>query len=230
MLFLFFLFAATIPMFLLGKKVSELLKAVVNIKVKLIFNQLFHTYKRHIYLFQNTHSSLFLKPKSSWLILTSASVFVCLETRNLRCSGSLIDDQKLAILHLCVCTQSCLILCNPVDCNWPGSSVHVIFQARNAGVGCYFLFQRIFLTQGSNPCLLCLLYWQANSFTCVTWEAPVLHLELYNCARHPFIIFFVLPLTCKLFKGKNYASYLASFCCLPKEKPNTGRLKGRREH
>ena len=138
--FLFFLFVVTVPMFLLGKKVSELLKTVVSIKVKVIFNQLFHTYKRHTYLFQNTHSSLFLKPKSSWFILTSASVLVWLETRNLRCSGLLTDDQKLAILHLCVCTQSCLILCNPVDCNWPGSSVHVIFQARNAEVGCHFLF------------------------------------------------------------------------------------------
>ena len=97
--FLFFLFVVTVAMFLLGKKVSELLKTVVSIKVKVIFNRLFHTYKRHIYLFQNTHSSLFLKPTSSWFILTSGSVFVWLETRNLRCSGLLIDDQKLAALH-----------------------------------------------------------------------------------------------------------------------------------
>ena len=26
--------------------------------------------------------------------------------------------------------QSCLILCNPMDCSLPGSSVHGIFQAR----------------------------------------------------------------------------------------------------
>ena len=26
--------------------------------------------------------------------------------------------------------QSCLILCNPMDCNLPGSSVHGILQAR----------------------------------------------------------------------------------------------------
>ena len=29
-----------------------------------------------------------------------------------------------------VCAQSCLILCNPVDCSPPGSSVHGISQAR----------------------------------------------------------------------------------------------------
>ena len=28
---------------------------------------------------------------------------------------------------------------------------------------CHFLLQGIFPTQGSNPCLLCLLYWQADS-------------------------------------------------------------------
>ena len=30
-------------------------------------------------------------------------------------------------------------------------------------VGCYFFLQRIFLTQGLSPHLLCLLHWQANS-------------------------------------------------------------------
>ena len=32
-------------------------------------------------------------------------------------------------------------------------------------MGCHFLFQGIFLTQGSNPCLLHLLHWQADFFT-----------------------------------------------------------------
>ena len=34
---------------------------------------------------------------------------------------------------------------------------------KNARVGCLFLLQRIFLTQGSNPRLLCLLHWQTDS-------------------------------------------------------------------
>ena len=36
------------------------------------------------------------------------------------------------------------------------------FPGKNTGVGCYFLFQGIFLTQGSNSCLLHLLHWQAD--------------------------------------------------------------------
>ena len=37
------------------------------------------------------------------------------------------------------------------------------FSGKNTGVGYHFLLQGIFLIQGSNPCLLCLLYWQADS-------------------------------------------------------------------
>ena len=45
--------------------------------------------------------------------------------------------------------QSCPTLCNPVDCSLPGFSIHGIFQS--TGMGCHFLLQEIFLTQGSNP-------------------------------------------------------------------------------
>ena len=34
---------------------------------------------------------------------------------------------------------------------------------KNTGVGCQSLLQGIFPTQGVNPCLLCLLHWQAGS-------------------------------------------------------------------
>ena len=34
------------------------------------------------------------------------------------------------------------------------------FLSKHTGVGCHFLLQQIFLTQGSNPCLL---HWQAGS-------------------------------------------------------------------
>ena len=37
------------------------------------------------------------------------------------------------------------------------------FSRQQTGMGCHFLLQGIFPTQGSNPCLLCLLHWQAGS-------------------------------------------------------------------
>ena len=45
------------------------------------------------------------------------------------------------------------------------------FPSKNIGVGCHFLLQGIFPTQRSNPCLLCLLHWQADFFNhCTTFE------------------------------------------------------------
>ena len=52
----------------------------------------------------------------------------------------------------------------------PGSSVHGDSPHKNIGMGC--LFQEIFPTQGSNPHLLCLLHWQANSLPLVTPGKP----------------------------------------------------------
>ena len=47
--------------------------------------------------------------------------------------------------------QSCLTLCNPMDCSLPGSSLHGIDSpGKSTGVGCHFLLQGIFPTQGSN--------------------------------------------------------------------------------
>ena len=58
----------------------------------------------------------------------------------------------------------CPTLCDPMDLSPPGSSVHGILQARIlTGVGCCFLLQGIFPTQGSYPHVLHLLHWQAGS-------------------------------------------------------------------
>ena len=60
--------------------------------------------------------------------------------------------------------QSCPTLRGPMHRSPRGSSVHGILQARMLdGVGCHALLQGIFPTQGSNPCLLCLLHWQMGS-------------------------------------------------------------------
>ena len=53
---------------------------------------------------------------------------------------------------------SCVWLCNPMDYIPPGSSVYGDSPGKNTGMGCHALLQGIFLTQESNPCLLCLLH------------------------------------------------------------------------
>ena len=60
-----------------------------------------------------------------------------------------------------------LTFCDPMNCSSPVSSVNGILQARILELGCQFLLQGIFPTQGLN---LCLLHWQADS-------SPLSHLQ-----------------------------------------------------
>ena len=60
--------------------------------------------------------------------------------------------------------------CDPMDFSPPGSSVHGDFPGKNTGVGCHFLLQGIFPTQGLNSSLL---HWQVNSFLLSHQGSPV---------------------------------------------------------
>ena len=51
---------------------------------------------------------------------------------------------------LCLVIQSCLTLCDPMDCSPPGSSIHGESPGKNTGVSCQALLQGIFPTQESN--------------------------------------------------------------------------------
>ena len=99
---------------------------------------------------------------------------------------------------LCVCTQSlqsCLTLCDPMNGSPPGSSEHGILQARkNTGVGCHALLQGIFLTQGSNQHLLCLLHWQVGSLPLAPTEKPVVVTTAINFENNFHILIWVLLL------------------------------------
>ena len=68
--------------------------------------------------------------------------------------------------------QSFLTLCSPVDCRPLGFSVPGTLQARiRSGLPSS---REISPTQGSNPCLLWLLHWQAGSSPLVTPRKPLL--------------------------------------------------------
>ena len=74
---------------------------------------------------------------------------------------------------MCVHAQSCLTLCNPMDCSLPGSSFPWNFPGKNTAVGCHFLLQEIFQARGSNPSLLHRLPWQAESVPLCPWGSLV---------------------------------------------------------
>ena len=76
-------------------------------------------------------------------------------------------------LILCLCAQSCPTLCDPMGCSPPDSSVHGISPRQEYWIGCHFFLKGIFPTQGSNPSLLCLLPWQADSLPLSHLESPL---------------------------------------------------------
>ena len=55
---------------------------------------------------------------------------------------------------MCLVSQLCLTLCDPIDCTPPGSSIHEDSPGKNIRVGCHTLLQGIFPTQESNWGLL----------------------------------------------------------------------------
>ena len=91
--------------------------------------------------------------------------------RNRRAGRGLWAWLKCVLSHF-----SHVRLCDPMDCSPPGSSVH--------GMGCHALHQGIFLTQISNPRLLCLLHWQVDSLLLRNLGSPW---EWLICTFSPII-------------------------------------------
>ena len=131
----------------------------------------------HITFFAYVCCYLITKPLQSWPTLcdtmdcnlSGSSVHGTLQATILEWVAipplqGIFPTQRLN-LDLLYCRQIlyCLTLCDPMDGSLPGFSVHGILQAKNTGVGCHALLQRIFPTQRSNPHLSCLLHWQADS-------------------------------------------------------------------
>ena len=90
------------------------------------------------------------------------------------CSVKMIAFRKWIFIHVHFIVVACLLsyvwlFCDCMDYSLPASSCPWYFPGKNTGVGCRFLLQWIFHTQGSNPCLLVgrliLYHW-------ATWEAP----------------------------------------------------------
>ena len=66
-------------------------------------------------------------------------------------------DGSYVIMHACMLncfSRVCLLETLGLLCPWDS-------PGKNTWVGCHALLQGIFQIQGSNPCLLCLLHWQA---------------------------------------------------------------------
>ena len=68
---------------------------------------------------------------------------------------------------------------------------------KNTGVRCHAFHQGIFLTQGSNPCLLCQLHWQLGTLPLVPPGKPILSSNYCHFAPKwtQLLIFCIKPLS-----------------------------------
>ena len=111
-------------------------------------------------------------------------------TLYLRGNGS--SNRTCNFYKVCECVhakllQSCLTLCDPMDCSPPGKNMGGKNTGKNTGVGCHALLQEIFPTQGLNFHLLCLLCKQAGSLPLAppgsptNWTAAAAAKSLQSC-------------------------------------------------
>ena len=99
-------------------------------------------------------------------------------------------QQSDSVIHMCMCVKLFSLyisLCDSMDCSLPGSSCPWDSPDKNTGVGYQALLQGIFPTQGLNPSLLCLLYWQAGCLPLVPAGKP-------NSVMHTYIHLYSFPL------------------------------------
>ena len=92
-------------------------------------------------------------------------------------AGCIVSHLRATPVAVCCClvTKLCLTLATPWIvagrplCPWD-------FLGKNTGVGCHFLLQGIFMTQGLN---LCLLRWQEDSLPVSHQGNPLLQLLVF---------------------------------------------------
>ena len=97
--------------------------------------------------------------------ITSTTWIVLTNYRYINCVGLRIFSNFSKL-------QSCPTLGDPMDCSLlcPCRLLCLLHSPRkNTGEGCHALLQRIFPTQESNPCLLCLLHCRQILYPWATW-------------------------------------------------------------
>ena len=98
------------------------------------------------------------------------------------------QSESVILLLYCLISSVLSDSLQPMDCSPPGSSI----PGKNIGVGCHTLLQGIFLTQGLNLSLLCLVHWQAGSLPLMPPRQPSNQLYTYMYSL-PLVTFLPHP-------------------------------------
>ena len=112
------------------------------------------------------------------------------------------------LINTSMCAQLCLVLCSPMDCSPPGSSIHGIFQARILEWVTISFSREIFPTQGWIPSLASPALAGRFFYHCATLEAQLLQwqsLQYINDLIIHYKMLYILNLhnvTCQVYLNK----------------------------
>ena len=111
---------------------------------------------------------------SSTMVLNTIHVPMVLQCIYLAPNSPITTRAVYSTVYLTSALGCCFFVCSVMsDSLWPHGLLSTrllcpsIFPSKNTGLGCHFILQGIFPTQGLNSCLLCLLYWQVGSLMLV---------------------------------------------------------------
>ena len=100
---------------------------------------------------------------------------------------TLLNCLNIFCEYMCLVTQLCLTLCNPMDCHLPGSSVHGILQARILE-WVAISSSRVSSWPRDQTCVSCFGRWIL--YLCTTWEAQIWssgnYFVWYTFGLHPW--------------------------------------------
>ena len=129
-------------------------------------------------IFEESHHVSFSEPSHSLASYCRMFLSVSMYLGNVFCERDTTICMKVKV----IVTQSCLTLCDPVDCSLPGSSVHGILQAR--------ILELVACPppgdlpdSGIKPVSLMFPALAARFFiSSITWEAQYKRLLVWKCA------------------------------------------------
>ena len=120
-----------------------------------------------------------IRTNSEWTIPVDRHTDTCIH--KLICACVCIYTHIYIYLSVCnKCTQFLVVSdCDPMDCSTPGSSIHGIFLSRVVEWVAISYSRGIFLTQGLNLCLLCVLNWQTYFLSLCHLGSPYVCVYIY---------------------------------------------------
>ena len=117
-----------------------------EIKGATFSDSFFISWKSKLFIFKYLNSSYSVLTT----VLSTLKILTHFIFKQFHEAFSYFIEEKVKVLVV----QSCLTLCDPMDCSPPGSSVLGDSPGKNTGVGCHPLLQGIFLIQRLNLGLL----------------------------------------------------------------------------